>query len=94
MIKLLNRTAVKKISTLTNQKAWKRFESVEQVERLTDDDIMALSKWYFTALESIPNPKYKYPPVMCMMLDDFLLNNIDILVYIDLLIIKWYQRKI
>ena len=42
---------------------------VQEVERLSNEDIMTLSKFHFMEPEAIPKPKYKYPPVIFLILD-------------------------
>jgi predicted house-cleaning noncanonical NTP pyrophosphatase (MazG superfamily) len=56
-------------------KAWKRFMQVQEVERLSNEDIMTLSKFHFMDPKAIPKPKYKYPPVIFMILDDLIGSN-------------------
>ena len=56
-------------------KAWKRFVQVQEVERLSDEEIMVLSKFHFMDPKYIPKPKYKYPPIIFMILDDLIGSN-------------------
>ncbi len=51
--------------------AWKRFMSVQEVERLSNEDIMTLSKYHFMEPNAIPKPKYKYPPVIFIIFLSF-----------------------
>jgi hypothetical protein len=55
--------------------AWKRFIRVQEVERLSNEDIMTLSKYHIMEPNAIPKPKYKYPPVIFMILDDLIGSN-------------------
>ncbi len=55
--------------------AWKRFMRVQEVERLSNEDIMTLSKYHFMEPNAIPKPKYKYLPVIFMILDDLIGSN-------------------
>jgi len=55
--------------------AWKRFMRVQEVERLSNEDIITLSKYHFMEPEAIPKPKYKYPPVIFLILDDLIGSN-------------------
>jgi hypothetical protein len=48
---------------------------VQEVERLSNEDIMTLSKFHFMEPEAIPKPKYKYPPVIFLILDDLIGSN-------------------
>ena len=56
-------------------KAWKRFMQVQEVERLSNEDIMTLSKFHFMDPKAISKPKYKYPPIIFMILDDLIGSN-------------------
>jgi predicted house-cleaning noncanonical NTP pyrophosphatase (MazG superfamily) len=55
--------------------AWKRFMRVQEVERLSNEDIITLTKYHFMEPEAIPKPKYKYPPVIFLILDDLIGSN-------------------
>jgi predicted house-cleaning noncanonical NTP pyrophosphatase (MazG superfamily) len=48
---------------------------VQEVERLSNEDIITLSKYHFMEPEAIPKPKYKYPPVIFLILDDLIGSN-------------------
>lgn len=54
---------------------WKIFIKHENVNVLTPEQLIILSKYDFMEPEHIPKPKYKYPPVVFMILDDLIGSN-------------------
>ena len=42
----------------------------EDMSLLNNDELLILSKFDFTEPEYLKKPKYKYPPVIFMILDD------------------------
>jgi hypothetical protein len=57
-------------------KAWKRFILIdEDISRLTEEDLLILNKFDFNDPEYITKPKYNFPPVIFMILDDLIGSN-------------------
>jgi hypothetical protein len=50
-------------------KAYKQFLKL-LIEKLTEDDYIALMKFNMADPKNIPKPKYENPPVIMMILDD------------------------
>ena len=48
-------------------KAYKRFEKLEDIDKLEDDDVLLLSKWGFNDPEMLPKPRYKFPPIIFLI---------------------------
>jgi hypothetical protein len=55
-------------------KAYKRFLKLP-IEKLTEDDYIALMKFNMEDPKNIPKPKYENPPVIMMILDDCIGNK-------------------
>jgi len=57
-------------------KVWKKFIKIEEnVNLLLPDELLILSKYDFADPEHIKKPKYKYPPVVFLILDDMIGTN-------------------
>jgi hypothetical protein len=56
-------------------KAWKKFEKLEDIEKLEDDEILLLSKRGFDDPETLQKPRFKFPPIIFLILDDLIGNN-------------------
>ena len=57
-------------------KVWKKFLKIgENINLLLPDELLILSKYDFTEPEHIKKPKYKYPPVVFLILDDMIGTN-------------------
>jgi hypothetical protein len=56
-------------------KAWKKFEKLEDIEKLDDEEVLLLSKRGFNDPEMLPKPRYKFPPIIFLILDDLIGNN-------------------
>ena len=56
-------------------KAWEKFEKLEDIDKLDDEDVLLLSRRGFTDPEELQKPRYKYPPVIFLILDDLIGNN-------------------
>jgi len=57
-------------------KVWKKYIKIdENVNLLTPEELLILSKFDFRDPKDIPKPKYNYPPVVFMILDDMIGNN-------------------
>ena len=56
-------------------KLFKKFMKTEDIETLNDDEVLLLNKYQFTEPEYLPQPKYKHPPCIFMILDDLIGNN-------------------
>ena len=57
-------------------KAWKKYmQTDEEMSLLNHDELLILSKFDFTDPEYIYKPRYKYPPVIFMILDDMIGTN-------------------
>jgi hypothetical protein len=50
---------------------WKKYMAIdEDMSRLTNEELIILSKFDFTDPENIKKPKYKLPPIIFMVFDD------------------------
>lgn len=50
---------------------WKKFMAIdEDMSRLTNEELIILSKFDFTDPENIKKPRYKLPPIIFMIFDD------------------------
>lgn len=56
-------------------KAYKHYLKVDDMNKLEYDDIMLLYEKNFEDPENIQKPKYKFPPVVFMILDDLIGDN-------------------
>ncbi len=56
-------------------KLFKKFMKTEDIGNLEDDEVLLLNKYGFTEPEYLPQPKYKYPPIIFLILDDLIGNN-------------------
>jgi hypothetical protein len=43
---------------------WKKFEKLEDLEKLDDEKVLLLSKWGFNDPKMLPKPRYKFPPII------------------------------
>jgi hypothetical protein len=60
----------------TYLKAWKKYMQIdEDMSLLTNEELLILSKFDFTNPEYMKKPKYKYPPVVFLILDDMIGTN-------------------
>ena len=48
---------------------------MEDIEKLDDEEVLLLSKWGFNDPEFLQKPRYKYPPIIFLILDDLIGNN-------------------
>ena len=56
-------------------KLFKKFMKTEDIGNLEDDEVLLLNKYGFTEPEYLPQPKYKNPPIIFLVLDDLIGNN-------------------
>ena len=57
-------------------KVWKKYMAIdEDMSLLLPDELLILSKFDFTDPEYLKKPKYKYPPVVFLILDDMIGSN-------------------
>jgi hypothetical protein len=52
-------------------------QKLEDIEKLDDEEVLLLSKWGhgFNDPEMLPKPRYKFPPIIFLILDDLIGNN-------------------
>ncbi len=53
-------------------------EKIRKIRRhwkLDDEEVLLLSKWGFNDPEMLPKPRYKFPPIIFLILDDLIGNN-------------------
>jgi hypothetical protein len=56
-------------------KAWKKFAINEDMSVLTPEELIILSKYDFSPLQYVPKPRYKFQPVVFLILDDLIGDN-------------------
>ncbi len=56
-------------------KVSKKFEKLEDLKKLDDDEVSLLSTWGFHDPEMIPKPRYEFPPIIVLVLDDLTGNH-------------------
>ena len=56
-------------------KVWNKFNKLEDVSKLDDEEVLLLSKYCFNEPDILPQPKYKFPPIIFLVLDDLIGNN-------------------
>ena len=56
-------------------KAYTKFIKTEDTSKLDDEELLLLNKYGFNEPEVLKQPKYKYPPVIFLILDDLIGSN-------------------
>jgi hypothetical protein len=56
-------------------KAYNKFVKTEDTTKLDDEELLLLNKYGFNEPETLKQPKYKYPPVIFLILDDLIGSN-------------------
>ena len=56
-------------------KAYNKFLKTEDTTKLDDEELLLLNKYGFNDPKELKQPKYKYPPVIFLILDDLIGSN-------------------
>jgi hypothetical protein len=44
-----------------------KYDKIEDIEKLDDEEVLLLSKWGFNDPEMLPKPRYKFSPIIVLI---------------------------